>query len=137
MSTKHACILHVGGGKSGDGDDVKRFDKQSWQRVKYAEKARKLMKSSKYFAVKLPEKYDDSFGYNTKCYKDYTAFRQRSKGPCGLERQSRVKKPFLRSNINEESQPTTSTVYLPNCVYFVNHYPNLKGKVSVNIWAAA
>ena len=69
MSTKHACILHVSGGKSGDGDDVKRFDKQSWQRVKYAEKARKLvMKSSKYFAIKLPEKYDDSFGYHTKVF---------------------------------------------------------------------
>ena len=134
MSTKHACILHVGGGKSGDGDNVKRFDKQSWQRVKYAEKARKLvMKSSKYFAIKLPEKYDDSFGYHTKCYKDYTAFRQRSKGPCGLERQSRVKNHFyvqtLVRNLNQQLQ----LVYVPNCVYFVNHYPNLKGKVSVII----
>ena len=56
------CILHVGGGKSGEGDDVKHSDKQSWQRVKYAEKSRELsMKSSKYFGIKRPEKYDDSF----------------------------------------------------------------------------
>ena len=67
------CDLHLCDSTSSD-SELKHFENDTWQKIKTAEKLEKtLFSESKYFSIKLPEKYDDTMGYHRQCYKNFTA----------------------------------------------------------------
>lgn len=65
------CILHIDKPTS---DDVKSFTEETWNKVIYFQNQRReVLKTSKLFAIHLPEKYYESMGYHLRCYKAFSA----------------------------------------------------------------
>ena len=69
---QRTCVLHVD--KKHSPENIKLFDDESWARVKACDLTRRdHCSSSKYLSVRLPESYNDTVGYHTTCYKNFTA----------------------------------------------------------------
>lgn len=69
--TVKTCILHLGGKST---EEVKSFTEVTWAKVLSCQAERQnLHAKSKFFAIKLPDKYDDGIGYHLKCYSNFTA----------------------------------------------------------------
>ncbi len=61
-SSKRTCVLHLSGKTA---EDIREFNKQSWDKVKECNNTRhKMYKTSKYFAIELPNQYDATIGYH-------------------------------------------------------------------------
>lgn len=66
------CVLHMD--SKSTNEQVKEFDELSWRKVKTVDSYRRQhSQSSKYLSVKLPDDLNDSIGYHTTCYKNFTA----------------------------------------------------------------
>ena len=65
-NTEPKCVLHLSGKGS---EELKTFDDKSWQKVKDADKKRRSwLNSSKFLQLQLPDDYDYTVCYHTKCY---------------------------------------------------------------------
>ena len=120
------CIIHIR--KTCVSAEVtKRFDDVTWSKVKTADEYRRhSFKTSKYFAVKIPETYDNTMGYHTECYKDFTAIPIIPINVTEDEQNVNQRKHVLRSDIN---QLTTSTSGIfPNVCTFCGFVRKSLGK---------
>ena len=68
---KPICVLNLGGKTS---ETVKLFDDKTWEKVQTVNKARhEKLSNSKYFEINLPNVFNDSIGYHSKCYRNFTS----------------------------------------------------------------
>ena len=68
------CIVHFGDSKSAEA--IKQVDGTKWQKHLAVVKTRKaLVRKTKYDEIiaDFPEHLDESHGYHTRCYKNFTA----------------------------------------------------------------
>lgn len=85
---KKTCILHLGEKST---EEVKSFTDETWTKVLSCQKERlNLFANSKFFAIKLPGKYDDSIGYHLQCYSNFTAIPKNRKETVSEKTASRV-----------------------------------------------
>ena len=113
MSEPNVCILHLGGTTK---EPIKPFDEASWTKVvDIYERRRGIFTSSKFFAIKLPEKLDSSMGYHSKCYKNFTALPSKPE-QSSSKTQSDESSALLRSHV---SHPSTSSsgVFEHRCIF--------------------
>ena len=113
---KPICVLHLGGKTS---KTVKLFDDKTWEKVQTVNKARhEKLSNSKYFEINLPNVFNDSIGYHSKCYRNFTSI---SMPLCsGKSKISDGKSHLLRSD-NNETPCTSSTGVLPKVCLFCDH----------------
>ena len=96
-----------------------------------------LYKKSKFFSICLPDTFDDSIGYHTKCYKDFTL----------ITIPSDISAPST-SSIRQLRQSTSSSdiisisrtrVFAARCLFFLGATKHRKGKLellgSCMIWS--
>ena len=117
--TDRSCILHIGRPSK---EQVKPFDEKTWQKVTATKEKRmtKYSTDSKYTTVckEIPTQFEDSIGYHTSCYKNFTAISQTTK----LDAKS-LSSPseatagkLLRSQIKHQ-ETTTSGIFQSNCIF--------------------
>ena len=105
---KRRCVLHIDSKKSNE--QVKEFDKLSWRKVKTVDSYRREhSQSSKYLSVKLPDDHNDSIGYHTTCYKNFTAIT------IPPEVDTFTKQYVLRSDV--EGTSSGSGIFLSVCLF--------------------
>ena len=112
MASKLICIIHVSSDITGD---IKQFDNDNWAKVLCADaNRRKLFQESKYFKIKLKDRFEDTDGYHVQCYRSFTAVPKVSLD-C-IEESS----PYhqLRSHSNNPS--TSHSGILPHVCLFCN-----------------
>lgn len=111
MNTKphRTCILHTD--QKTLYEEIKSFDSKTWDRVVSIDNYRKSHGgTSKYLATKLPSSYDDTIGYHSMCYKNFTAISMPPLGP-----DVRPKERCLRTNI--VAQTSSSGIFRPVCLF--------------------
>ena len=119
-NTEPKCVLHLSGKAS---EELKTFDDYSWQKVKDADKKRRSwLNSSKSLQLQLPDDYDSTVCYHTKCYKYFTAVPK----PSTNSENQGLKQRLLRVNV-EHSTTSSSGVYEPKCI-FCNKVTKSSGK---------
>ena len=117
------CIIHVDQGKSAE--VIKQVDEEKWQKLKSAVSSRKsLLKKTKYDAILLdfPEELEESFGYHSKCYKNFTAV-PKDVNPSGESSSSNV-----QTRLSEPSEKTSRTDVLPPICIFCRHVKSASGE---------
>jgi len=120
------CVLHVGKATK---DPVKTFNANTWKQVLSARDTRmsKPTDKSKYLHIcnNLPAEYDDSIGYHSACYKNFTAV---PKTETSTPSTSSEKGHVLRSDV--EAQGTTSSGVLnPVCIFCKKERSTVKSKI--------
>ena len=74
MASARICVLHVDSAIIGE---IKQFEEDTWAKVKDAASQRQtLFQESKYFKIKLSDKFGDTDGYHVQCYRNFTAVRK-------------------------------------------------------------
>ena len=120
---KLTCILHIDAPSS---DTVKPFDSSTWNKVKSVDTARReSVTESKYFAVSLPDTYNDTIGYHSICYSNFTAISSNK-----LQKTPVVFGPsrLLRSCVDSvTSCASTSGIFVDTCL-FCSHATKSAGK---------
>ena len=97
-NTEPKCVLHLSGKAS---EELKTFDDNSWHKVKDADKKRRSwLNSSKFLQLQLPDDYDSTVCYHTKCYKDFTAV---PKQPSTNSENQGLKQRVVRVVLSESS----------------------------------
>ena len=118
------CILHTG---QSNNEDIKPFDTHTWQKVVEAKMSRLFkFSSSKYLSIcdQLPDSYDDSIGYHTACYKNFTAV---TKSDTVSEEGSR-RDSILRSDSILGKTSTSSGILPKKCIFCNLSRKKVKGK---------
>ena len=104
------CILHLDS-RATCSQDIKAFHYSTWEKVKKADAIRRShSSSSKYFAVHLPDNFDDTMGYHKDCYKCFTAVHKPNICQDGQEMHH-----VLRSDI--KLQTSSSGVFPSVCLF--------------------
>ncbi len=109
------CILHLANRKKTESEDIKPFDSITWGNVCRASESRKnRFKTSKFFTIELPGSYDDSCGYHSSCYKDYTAVPLDEQH----EDDSTIQEGYtLRKSIEHTASTSSTGVFPKECIF--------------------
>lgn len=100
------------------------FNESTWIKSTGADAYRRhQFQTSKYSAVKLPDTYDEGFGYHTSCYQKFTAITQSS---VPQDEVSSKKIHVLRSDTTHETW-TSSGIFSTLCL-FCGHVKKSKGR---------
>lgn len=121
---RKTCILHLEGKTT---EKVKSFTEETWTKVLSCQKERRhLFATSKFFAIELPEKYDDNIGYHMQCYCNFTAVPKNRKETVPEKTASRI----TRSETTFSTEASTG-VFPRVCLFCDNATKSLgknKGK---------
>lgn len=110
VNDKRRCVIHIDK-KLACSQQPKVFDESSWQRIKSADAFRRgHSNTSKYFVIQLPDCYDDTIGYHTACYKNFTAVHRPDK-----DQVVQTKEHVLRSDLH--LQTSSSGLFPPVCLF--------------------
>lgn len=117
------CLLHVNNKCS---ETVRPFDQNTWAKVKEADiKRHQLFRTSKYFAIILPDLYNESTdGYHPQCYKNFTALHVLTTETADDKEQA--SSHVLRSKTDEVT--LSSTGVFPRLCLFCNNKTKYAGK---------
>lgn len=119
-SEKRICILHLHGTDS-SGMNVKPFNEHLWARVKECDRRRhELYKFSKYFLT-LPESYDDTMGYHSQCFSNFTSIIQ-----VATERSD--SEHVLRSSTPDLASSSSTGIFKNKCLFCLKTIKKTKGK---------
>ena len=123
---KRQCVVHVSTKPSSE--LIKIFDDSSWRKVKLADSCRRQQAgSSKYLSVNIPDNFDDSIGYHSTCYKNFTALSVPSEEGTSIPS---TKNYALRSSI--ETSSSGVGIFPPKCL-FCGHAKKSEGRYGKEI----
>ena len=118
------CILHIGKKTT---EPVKNIDENSWKKIQKAAKSRKsLWGESKFHKLVLPPVFDDTTGYHSSCYKDFTAVPQYCQGE-PESKQTDPESHILRKDV-EHSVCDRRGIFEPLCLFCGQKTKSTKNK---------
>ena len=121
-SEEKICILHLHGTDS-HGMDVKPFNEHLWATVKECDRRRhELYNFSKYF-IALPENYDDTIGYHSQCYSNFTSTKATQETT-----EKSDSEHVLRSSTPDIASSSSIGIFENKCIFCLKASKKIKGR---------